>query len=284
MTKIYIPSEARVNLLQVLKGGMTSSTTHSSVNFHLFKSNITPSLSDTLSTYSAQESDYSGYVAQAAGAWSTPATSGGVSFMAASELLFQHNGGGTSNTVYGYYVTDNTDAKLLWVQKFAAARSMADTTGIIRVTPRLVAEHMTSGLYLHDLARVNVLKMLKNGMSNSTTYGGANVHLCKSNITPAASDVLATYSAQESDYSGYAAQAAAWGIPITATGVSSLPGVGQMHQHNGGGTSNTIYLYYVTDNTNADLLWVEVFASSKSMAAVADIIQFVPRMGLEAIP
>jgi hypothetical protein len=42
---------------------------------------------------------------------------------------------GTPVTVYGYYVTDKTTGKLLWAERFAAAKIVQYTGDQIRVTP-----------------------------------------------------------------------------------------------------------------------------------------------------
>lgn len=130
---IVVPDVGEVALLAILRAEFNSAYVH----YHLYQTDITPSETDILTDYSANEADYSGYGYQSVGAFGTPSTSSGTTSMVAGGLLFQHNGGATSNTIYGYYVTDVSDAELLWAEKFSSSKTMATTADKIMVTPRL---------------------------------------------------------------------------------------------------------------------------------------------------
>jgi len=103
--------------------------------YRLFQNNITPGEGDVLGDYT--EADFSGYGSYKTATFGTPATSSGTSFVAGGSLYWQHDGGGTSNTIYGYYVTKSDDTTLLFAEKFGSSKSMAALTDIIQVIPRL---------------------------------------------------------------------------------------------------------------------------------------------------
>lgn len=128
---LLVPDEGEVELLTRVVG--------LTCVYKLYQANMTPAEGDTLSTYSGDIADFSGY-ANFTAAWGIPATSGGTTFVTGSSNMFQHNGGATSNTIYGYYVTDGSNTKLYWAEKFAASKSMAAPADIIQLIPRLQAE------------------------------------------------------------------------------------------------------------------------------------------------
>lgn len=144
MAYIFIPYVARVNCLKIIRAGITGGAYDDILHYHLFKSNITPALADTLSTYSAQEADFDGYAVKNVVAWTVPTLNDDdIAFMIGTPALtWQHDGGATSNTVYGGYVTNEADDELLWVEKFTTSKAMADLPDILTVVPRLTLEHI----------------------------------------------------------------------------------------------------------------------------------------------
>jgi hypothetical protein len=125
-----------------------------------------------------------------------------------------------------------------------------------------------------DVGEVTLLENIKTSYSNSF-----HLHLYKNNFTPVEASVLGDFT--EADFSGYATQAFGFTTALTVAGISYIVGSPLMWQQNGGGTSNTIYGYYVTDNSNTILLWAERFSSSKSMAGLADLLTVVARVELD---
>lgn len=45
-----------------------------------------------------------------------------------------------SSTVYGYYVTDDSDSTVLWTEKFSTAASLGSGGGTISVTPKITLD------------------------------------------------------------------------------------------------------------------------------------------------
>ena len=101
----------------------------------LFANNHTPLPTDTEADYvEATFSGYPGYTPLVWGsAFINPSNQGQVN---ASQVLWQHNGGGISELVYGVYITDDDDV-LQYAERFAAAVLMDGSTDSIEYQPRL---------------------------------------------------------------------------------------------------------------------------------------------------
>lgn len=81
----------------------------------LFQNNITPD--PTLVLADLTPADFSGYngLVQIDN-WSTPVIVNGHAKSIASLIEWAHDGGVINNDIYGYYVVDATQTKLLWLQ------------------------------------------------------------------------------------------------------------------------------------------------------------------------
>jgi len=135
------------------------------------------------------------------------------------------------------------------------------------------------------------LRVMKDGLLNMLgnafgrwTRTSYHVHLYQSDITPAAGDVLSSYSGAEADFSGYAAVSVpAWNDPtwdgtakvatITAAAavtftVSASPSV-----------TNGIYGYYVTRDSDGALMWAQRFDGTLPLAMTngGDTLTFTPQ-------
>lgn len=97
------------------------------------------------------------------------------------------------------------------------------------------------------------------------------MHLYQNAYTPVQGSVIGDFT--EATFSGYASVSMTLGTPTEvshkAKSVAVAPSV---FTHNGGGTSNTIYGYYVQDSFTGDLVWAERFGSSQLMAVNGDSI------------
>lgn len=102
----------------------------------LFKSNTTPAESDTAATYT--EADFSGYAAiTLTGASWNAASSGSNSY---AQQTFTCNGGGVSNSIYGYYVVQASSGILLYSERDASAPFTLTNNGDnIKLTPAISA-------------------------------------------------------------------------------------------------------------------------------------------------
>lgn len=98
---------------------MLNHTAPTDVKLHLFTSNITPAETDVLSTYSTNEVTDASYAAKTlTGTNFTVATVSGTTTATYPRQTFTF---AAAATVYGFYITNNSDTALLWVARFDAA-------------------------------------------------------------------------------------------------------------------------------------------------------------------
>lgn len=96
---------------------MLNHTPADDVKLHLYKNNLTPSESDTLNNYT--ESAATGYsVIPLPGSSWTFATAGGTSTASFPQQTFTYT---TSESVYGYYITNAAETTLIWAERFTGA-------------------------------------------------------------------------------------------------------------------------------------------------------------------
>jgi hypothetical protein len=94
---------------------------------HLYKNNHTPAHDDDISDY--VECTFSGYTGGKDIAFAAAVFVGPQSQVVGTQLNWQHNGGGTANDVYGYFVTDQADAVLIWAERDPAAPTHISSAG-----------------------------------------------------------------------------------------------------------------------------------------------------------
>ncbi|WP_254510427.1 hypothetical protein [Anatilimnocola floriformis] len=96
------------------------------IKLKLFKNNVTPSATSTVATFT--QADFTGYSAKslARASWTAPSTVSGKAYLSYADQTWTN--GGSSQTVYGYYVTTADDATLLWAERFDTPRSVTTTT------------------------------------------------------------------------------------------------------------------------------------------------------------
>lgn len=97
------------------------------VNLRLFKNNHTPSETDDDSDYT--EADFDGYSAMSLTSW-TPAYLNGSNEAEIDEInrTFTQTGTGTTNDIYGYYVT-NTSGDVVYAERDPAGPVAMNATG-----------------------------------------------------------------------------------------------------------------------------------------------------------
>ena len=101
---------------QITLEAMVGKTAGQNLVLRLFKSNTTPSESTTEA--SLTEANFTGYSAITLTAASWTYTSGDPSSIAYAQQTFTSSAGSQSQAVYGYYVTQVTSGKLVWVERF----------------------------------------------------------------------------------------------------------------------------------------------------------------------
>lgn len=125
---LIVPDEGEVRLLDML----TNAVGMSSVRLRLFKNNLTPAQGTVYSDFT--EATFSGYASAtpAFGAAATVSHKGTITD--AASRSFTHNGGATSNTIYGYYVVDTGTSKVLWAERFSPSQALANFGDKITIT------------------------------------------------------------------------------------------------------------------------------------------------------
>lgn len=129
---LLVPDEGENAILEMI----TNKTAPQNLVLRLFQSNTTPAETDTAATYT--EATFSGYAAitLTGASWGTP-SAGSIAF---AQQTFTHNGGGVSNAIYGYYVTQATSGKLIFAERDATAPvTIANNGETIKITPTLTA-------------------------------------------------------------------------------------------------------------------------------------------------
>jgi hypothetical protein len=121
-------------LMLKLKVGL-STINLSNALFHLFTNNVSPTHSDTLGTYT--EAAWTGYAAQVAGGWSAPTLDGTFHATTTGGLMTFTNPSGSSQSVYGYFVTDNPKTTLVFVERFTGAPLTIPNGMTLTVTPTI---------------------------------------------------------------------------------------------------------------------------------------------------
>jgi hypothetical protein len=128
MSTPVVPNEGENDLLNLIKAGTFS--------LRLFRNNHTPAAASVLADFT--EANYSGYSAQTL-SYGTPATNGsGQGQMTATIINFDHNGGATSNTIYGYYLVNTGTSKVVKAEKLDSTVSMAFLGDRIAITEKML--------------------------------------------------------------------------------------------------------------------------------------------------
>lgn len=128
---MFIPNEAEKQILDLVAQGINGNSSL----MKLFKNDFTPNNSTVLGDFT--EADFSGYasVSQEFGA---AYTSGLYAEIAATtDAVFTHNGGGTPNTIYGFYLVDVTDNKLLCADRLASPITLSALDEYLQISMRL---------------------------------------------------------------------------------------------------------------------------------------------------
>lgn len=110
------------------------------LTLHLYANNYTPVETSVVGDFTeATFSGYSGGVALSN--WTAPAIVGGVATSAADPVDQTHNGGATSNTVYGFFVK-NVAGDLVWAERDPSPVVMNAAGQIYRVYPVMGSDNV----------------------------------------------------------------------------------------------------------------------------------------------
>ncbi len=118
---------------------IVNKTAAQNLSLRLYLTNITPSDTDTATTYSANEASFTGYsaITLTGASWGT-AASGAITY--GSQQTFTCSGTGATQNVYGYFVTQVTSGILLYSEKDASAPAPITNSGDkLLITPTIGA-------------------------------------------------------------------------------------------------------------------------------------------------
>ena len=110
----------------------------------LFKNDVTPSHESTTATFT--EANFTGYaeITLTTTSWNAGVAGTGTGTALANKAsidyvqqTFTMGVPGTTNVIYGYYITDTAGTTLLGAERFAASQSMALSGDSIKITPKL---------------------------------------------------------------------------------------------------------------------------------------------------
>ena len=111
----------------------------------LYQNNFTPLVGSVLGDFTV--ATFSGYAAQAPTFGAAAIDGNGNAKADASALSFTHNGGGTANSIYGWYMVDTGTGVVCQAERFAAAPlSFAVSGDDVTVTPHLYGGPVTPPL------------------------------------------------------------------------------------------------------------------------------------------
>ncbi|MCB0256007.1 MAG: hypothetical protein KDI55_19985 [Anaerolineae bacterium] len=105
----------------------------------LYQNNVTPAETDTEAGYT--EATFTGYsdVAMAGSSWGF--TPGAPSEAAFAQQTFTSSADQTSQSIYGYFVTQQTSGLLVWAERFPAGPyAIANNGDNIKVTPKITQD------------------------------------------------------------------------------------------------------------------------------------------------
>lgn len=125
---LIVPDVGEVVLLEMLRSGVPLTA----CSCYLFQNNMTPDQNTVLADLT--QATFSGYAASVCNFGAATIVSHKGKIVGTAPLTFTHNGGGTANTIYGYYVKITTTSDLIYVERFSASQLMTNNGDQIGIT------------------------------------------------------------------------------------------------------------------------------------------------------
>lgn len=126
--------EAQTLRYLVNKDGLTEN-----LRYRLFTNNITPAETDVAGSYTEATGGGYGSIEMLGGTWVV--TPGAPSTALYPQQQWGFTGPLTAGaSIYGYYVTRVTSADLMFADRFATARTPANSGDALRLTPQITAD------------------------------------------------------------------------------------------------------------------------------------------------
>lgn len=127
---LVVPDAGEIPMLDAVTAAL-------GLKLRLYKNNYTPSQSTVIGDFSGNEANFSGYAAATPAMGASSTISHKATSVDAATRTFTHNGGGTANTIYGYYVTDAGATIVYWAERLPAPVTMGSNGDTINVTLQL---------------------------------------------------------------------------------------------------------------------------------------------------
>lgn len=138
---ITVTNEGEPILLEALVG----KTAAAQIKLKLFTNNFTPAHDSTLASF-VEMGAVQGYVKKtlAMATWNAAVAGTGVGTALANKASITYptqtwtaDGTGGAQTVYGYFVTNDAETKVLWAEKFVTPATMSTAGDLINIDPKL---------------------------------------------------------------------------------------------------------------------------------------------------
>jgi hypothetical protein len=131
---LRIPNGAEALLLEIL----VNKTAAQNLVLRLFKNDVTPADTDTVSNYT--EADFTGYSAVTLTGANWTATPGDPTEIAYAQQSFTSSAGSQNQTIYGYYLTRATGGELIIAERFGTSYTIQNNGDTIKVTPKITGQ------------------------------------------------------------------------------------------------------------------------------------------------
>jgi hypothetical protein len=131
---LIVPDVGELYILAAWISGLTPAN----LKMYLYQNNMTPDQDTVLADFT--EATFSGYASQTMSLGTPTEVSHKAKTVATSPQVFTHNGGGTSNTIYGYFVKDSVTGNLAWAERFGSSQIMTNNGDSISVPGQLTCD------------------------------------------------------------------------------------------------------------------------------------------------
>lgn len=133
---LLVPNNGEGDALAAL----VNKTTATDPILRLYSSNTTPAETDTAGTYT--EATFAGYasITLTGSSWGAP-SEGAPSSISYAQQTFTRSSTGTTENIYGYYVTRTTSGRIAWAERFSDGPYPITNNGDnIKITPTITAD------------------------------------------------------------------------------------------------------------------------------------------------
>lgn len=135
---LMVPSVGELQLLDKMLGDALS--TDEDYILKLFQNNYTPDATDVTGSFT--EASFTNYAARTLtrALWNAAAVNGTKAEASYGTAPSSWTAGVTGNTIYGYWVEGAGSSDVLWSERFATSRVLADGD-VLNITPKFTLSH-----------------------------------------------------------------------------------------------------------------------------------------------